>query len=672
MGKIKHVLTLIKSKTVILLNKALHSLKKNKVCAAIIEKIKIAVHASLEWAKKHKILAGIICFVIFMILTTIVSASIGKHKANNDILTVRVEKRDIEETIDGSTVVEPNDEYSITPMITGEILDAPFEEGDQVSKGDLLYKVDASTIEKNLQSADIAIAKAKKAYENAVSENSRTVRDYDTAASTVKSAEIAVEKAQQSYNDALRNREDINVKSNHTGVIKTLYVSRGDFIAAGTKIADVLDSGTLIIKVPFNTADADNIRIGDTAVLTLTNSGSTEYGTVTGVGSLVESGMGYTSFRRVTIELTNPGAVSAGDTATAMVGSFACNDIGTFENSTDDSITAPVGGKVQSIYINENSSVRSGEVILSLDSAEAESRLTSARLSLDDARQALERARIQQRTGNSSTDLKNDSLLTSVENAKLAYDDAVIAKEKLQKQLEDYNITAPISGTVVTKNMKQGDKIGGGSSSSSLAASNASSMTAAAASSNALAVIYDMSRLKCTLDVDELDVKKISLGQKVTITADVSDKEYIGTVENIGVEGKVGTNGVTTYPIKIDIIDFDDALLPGMNIDAKIVVSSVHNTLSVPISSVNRGNTIYVKGKKDSDDDKAPEGYRTVDVITGVSDEYYIEISGDIKEGEELYSDASADDLMQQMEDMRGRAMSGSAGGPAPGGGDPR
>lgn len=657
-----------------LLHKLGTRLRGNKVCAKILDAISAAAARIWEFAKKHKVVAGIVCLIIVLILSSMVSAAVNKHKNDSNSVAVLVEKRDIEETIDGSTVVEPNDEYSITPMVSGEILDAPFEEGDHVNKGDLLYKVDAETIEKNIQSADIAIAKAKKAYDNAVNENSRTVRDYESSASSVTSAEIAVERAQQSYNDALKDCSDLNIKSTHTGLITKLYVSEGDSIAAGTRLADVIDSSSLKIVIPFNTYDAESISIGESAALTLTNSGSVIYGTVTEVAALSESGSGYTSFRRVTIEVQNPGAVASGETATAMIGDIACSDIGTFEYITDDEITSSVNGKIRSIYISEGSSVRSGQVIIALDADTANSKLITARLALDDAEQALERAKLQQKTGNANTDIKSDSLKSSVETAKMAYDDAVIAKEKLEKQLEDYNITAPISGTVVTKNMKKGDKIGGGSSSSSSAlsaASSGASSSGTSSSSGALAVIYDMSRLKCTLNVDELDVKKLSLGQKVTITADVSDKEYIGTVENISVEGSVGTNGVTTYPVKIDIIDFDDALLPGMNVDAKIVISSAHNVLAVPVSSVNRGNTIYIKGNKTDDSDKAPDGYRTIDVVTGISDGSYIEVSGNLSEGDEIYSNINSGDMMQQMQQMHDQAETNMNGGGPPGGGGP-
>ena len=198
-------------------------------------------------------------------------------------------------------------------------------------------------------------------------------------------------------------------------------------------------------------------------------------------------------------------------------------------------------------------------------------------------------------------------------------------------------------------------------------------MTSASASSSAMAVIYDMSELKCTLNVDELDVKNVKTGQKVTITTDVTDKEYTGVVENISVNGTAGSNGVTTYPVKVNIIDFDDALLPGMNVEANIIISSVHNVLAIPVSNLNRGNTVYVKGDKTEENDKAPEGYKTVSVTTGSSDGEYIQVFSGVEEGEILYSTAgtgnSMEEMMQQShERMKDSAGGGSGGGPGGGG----
>lgn len=640
-------------------------------------KLKGILGAVLSWIKKHKILTAVICIILVIALTLTVNGLRFRNAINEASLELKVEYRDIEESISDSTVVEPNNEYSITASVAGEILSDPFEEGDTVKKGDLMYTIDATTVENSIQSADIAIAKAKKAYDDAVNENTNTYRDKTSSASTVQSAAIAVEKAQQSYNDALKARDDLALKTNYSGVVTTLYVSEGDTVAAGAKIADVVDNDTLKIKIPFNTNDADNIYVGDYASLTLTKNGSAIDGYVTEISDMTESGAGFTSFRRVTIEVSNPGAVSSGDSATAMINGMACNDAGTFENITEDSITASSSGKLDSLYISEGERIYSGATIGMLDADSVESQITSAKLSLDDANQALERAKASQQSSDSAAALNDSKLSSSVSNAKLAYDDAVLAKDKLLKQLEDYTIKAPISGTVVTKNMKKGDNVGSGSSSTSsyssagAASSGSSSAASVSASSSAMAVIYDMSKLKCTLNVDELDVKNVRVGQKVSITTDVNDKEYTGTVETVSVNGTAGSNGVTTYPVKIDIIDFDSDLLPGMNIEASIVISSAHNVLSIPVSSLNRGNTVYIKGDKTDENDSAPEGYRTVTVVTGASDDEYIEIKNGLAEGDVLYSSSSSATPFsdQSMTEQREHAMDNMGSGGGPGGG---
>ena len=134
----------------------------------------------------------------------------------------------------------------------------------------------------------------------------------------------------------------------------------------------------------------------------------------------------------------------------------------------------------------------------------------------------------------------------------------------------------------------------------------------------------------------------------------------------------VAENGVTNYPVTVSITDYGE-LLPGMNVDAEIVVEKVENVLAVPVSSLNRGNNVYVKGDKTDKTDSAPEGYKTVEVQTGISDDDYIEIKSGLSEGElvrgqEMDTSSDFQEMMQQH--MSGEAQSGGApGGPPNGGG---
>ena len=70
-----------------------------------------------------------------------------------------------------------------------------------------------------------------------------------------------------------------------------------------------------------------------------------------------------------------------------------------------------------------------------------------------------------------------------------------------------------------------------------------------------MCVIYDLSYLEMTLDVDELDILDIQVGQKAEITADaISDRTFEGVGTSISSAGTT-SGGTTTYPVTIRIDD---------------------------------------------------------------------------------------------------------------------
>ena len=106
------------------------------------------------FVKKHKIWSAIIILVI--IIALVLTLIPGKKKNNGAVKfnEVTVSRQNISSTVTGNSIVEANAEYSITPLVTGEILDAPFEEGDKVEKGQVMYKIDAETMENSLSSSE--------------------------------------------------------------------------------------------------------------------------------------------------------------------------------------------------------------------------------------------------------------------------------------------------------------------------------------------------------------------------------------------------------------------------------------------------------------------------------------------------------------------------------------
>ena len=143
-----------------------------------------------------------------------------------------------------------------------------------------------------------------------------------------------------------------------------------------------------------------------------------------------------------------------------------------------------------------------------------------------------------------------------------------------------------------------------------------------------------MSCLKMQMNVNELDIGKVKVGQTVDITAAALPGEtYTGIVERVSVNGTT-KDGFTTYPVTITIPEFG-GLMPGMNVSAAIRCDTAENVLTVPVAAVNRGGRVLVApaealGEDGSVADPAKLEERTVTL--GRSDDDYIEITSGLTE----------------------------------------
>lgn len=452
--------------------------------------------------------------------------------------------------------------------------------------------------------------------------------DSSDAESSVEQAQISLQQSQNSYNQTLESLDDLNVTSKKSGMITELYVEVGDEVQSGATIADVRDSSIMELTVPFNSSDVSSFGVGSAATVTMDGSFETLSGTVTAIDAADTVLDGYQIVRYVTIQVSNPGGLSTSSTATATINGIACNQGATFEYLSESTITSDASGTVTSLNVSEGSQVSVGSVIATLSSSSVEQQVESSRLSL--------------------------------QQSQLSYENTV-------QQLDDYTITAPIDGTVITKNTKVGD---------TLDATNGQTT---------LAVIYDLSYLTFDMSLDELDVNQVEVGQTVEVTCD--SLEDVGTIEGVVTKVSVAgttSNGVTTYPVTVQIDNPPEDLLPGMNVDAVIVVDEATDVIAVPISAVQRGDIVYVKDDTVTNTDGTmvngtllPDGWKAVEVETGLSDDNYIEIVSGIEEGDIVYvpevaRDSSGEDGEMGMMpggDMGGGMPSGGGGGGMPGGG---
>ena len=407
--------------------------------------------------------------------------------------------------------------------------------------------------------------------------------DSSDASTNFEKAEIAMQQAQRSY-DKVVDRQ--YVRAEVAGVVSSLKVTKGDEVTSGQEVAVIRDSSRMLLTLEFPAADAANFSVGQSAAVTLDGTFEQLDGTVTSVSGTDALSAGNLLTRTVTITVKNAGGLTTAQAATASINGVSSIGSATFAYQAERTLTAQAAGTVTSINVQEGSDVAKDDIILGLS---------------------------------------GDDLTESIQSASESLRSAEISMQNLQDTMNNYTITAPISGTIIEKDAKVGDAVKTG---------------------DTLCIVYDLSYLEMSINVDELQISSISVGQKVQITADaVPDKTYVGTVTRVSMKGK-SDGGTTTYPVTIRIDD-TDGLRPGMNANAEIVVAEAKNALVVPNAAVVRGS--YVLVTKDSPSAanadtamEAPEGFVYVPVKTGVSNDDYTQIVSGIQEGDTIGYDPSS------------------------------
>lgn len=407
--------------------------------------------------------------------------------------------------------------------------------------------------------------------------------DSSDASTNFEKAEIAMQQAQRSY-DKVVDRQ--YVRAEVAGVVSSLKVTKGDEVTSGQEVAVIRDSSRMLLTLEFPAADAANFSVGQSAAVTLDGTFEQLNGTVTSVSGTDALSAGNLLTRTVTITVQNAGGLTTAQAATASINGVSSIGSATFAYQAERTLTAQAAGTVTSINVQEGSDVAKDDIILGLS---------------------------------------GDDLTESIQSASESLRSAEISMQNLQDTMNNYTITAPISGTIIEKDAKVGDAVKTG---------------------DTLCIVYDLSYLEMSINVDELQISSISVGQQVQITADaVPDKTYVGTVTRVSMKG-ASNGGTTTYPVSIRIDD-TDGLRPGMNANAEIVVAEAKNALVVPNAAVVRGS--YVLVTKDSPSAanadtamEAPEGFVYVPVKTGVSDDDYTQIVSGIQEGDTIGYDPSS------------------------------
>ena len=327
-------------------------------------------------------------------------------------------------------------------------------------------------------------------------------------------------------------------------------------------------------------------------------------------------------------------------------------------------VTPEVDGIIQDVRVAEGSAVDRGDRLVSVKNDEldkavrkAAQQVKTAKNEVGKAQAALETARRGAAAvagggqgGDASsvemakTDLESAKI--SLEEARSAYDDAVAQADKR-------TVTAPCDGTIIVMNAVNGASVG---SPGGAGAGSGSGAGSGAGSAGALMTIADLSRMKVTVQINEVDVSRIAVGQRARVTfsalrqlvceaqvthvSTVSSSEAGGSGAGSGGPGAGydgGGRAIVTYAVELLIDSPDASIKPGMTANADIMIQQIGNALNVPLSALTEdGAQTYVSVVTARDESGDPQTSR-VPVTVRARSSTTAAIEGDgIEEGTEV------------------------------------
>lgn len=206
------------------------------------------------------------------------------------------EKKTLEETVIASGKIQPEVEVKLSPEVSGEIIELPIEEGQEVKKGDLvvrinpdIYQAAVNRAEAALNSSKSALASARaqlveaennfkrsdKLYKNKVisdAEYDAAKRGYDVAKLNVESSQYQMESARATYREAQDNLQRTTIYAPQAGTVSMLNVEVGERVVgtaqmAGTEIARIANLENMEVLVEVNENDIIRVNSGDTAIV---------------------------------------------------------------------------------------------------------------------------------------------------------------------------------------------------------------------------------------------------------------------------------------------------------------------------------------------------------------------------------------------------------------------
>ncbi len=382
----------------------------------------------------------------FFVMTKNKAASSTSASAQRQTQVVR---GNIEVVLSGSGTVTSANTSDVMSNVQGKITKSYFKEGDKVKAGDLLFEIDDTDAELNIQKI-----------ENQISQ------------------------AQLSINSNQKSFSNLNITAPFSGKVTNITPKVGESASNNMTLFTITDTSKLSLSVPFSITDIQDISIGQKVQVAVQEIYDTVEGVVTGIEEYTYTASNGGTVRNIEVTVNNPGRLTDSNTAMVEVitpnGIKSSSEVSKFEYLNKQAVKAVTNGTFAEVNIKENQHVNKGDVLIRIENDDLQITAQTNDLKVQDLSNQLEAAKKQLEnykiystisgtvTGDTAVagdSVKSGDVLISIRDFEqmqftISVDELDISKVKVGQAvsitidaLEDTN-TRPLSGEVIYKAME--------------------------------------------------------------------------------------------------------------------------------------------------------------------------------------------------------------------------
>jgi len=255
--------------------------------------------------------------------------------------------------------------------------------------------------------------------------------------------------------------------------------------------------------------------------------------------------------------------------------SISITATGTLQPVDTVAVGSQISGNVKNVFVDFNSPVKKGQLLAQIDKSLTQAQVDqySATLQQAQGNVVFQKSNYERQSKLYATGaISKADLETAVYQYKSARENVNSISAQLrtaQKNLSLTDIYSPIDGTVLSRNVSEGQTVAASLSTPTL-----------------FSIAKDLTKMQVQASVDEADIGNVKKGQRVMFTVDAFPADtFAGTVKEIRLRATVSAN-VVTYATIIEAPNADLKLKPGMTASITIYTREVNNTLLIPSAAL--------------------------------------------------------------------------------------